>query len=139
MGEILAAELIALGVQATMEMSKQQQQTRAARDQVERQHLIATERMHRQYAMEARARRERQRKDEAAARARFGAGGVDSGEGSAAAMLRGLGNAADRDVADRRHLYALDRAEADDGLARQQRDLLQAAQDNLCKTWLSRR
>ena len=139
MGEKLAAELITMGIQATMEMSKQQQQTRAARDDYERQHRLATERLRQQYAMDAAARRDRQRKDEAAARARFGAGGVDSSEGSAAAMLRGLDKAADRDVADRRHLYALDRTEADDGLARRQRDLLQTAQDNLRKTWLSRR
>ncbi|MGE4218518.1 MAG: hypothetical protein AB7G39_03640 [Alphaproteobacteria bacterium] len=139
MGEQLAAELITMGIQATMEMSKQQQQTRAARDQIERQHLIATERLRQQYAMEERARRDRQRKDEAVARVRFGAAGIAPAEGSAAAMLRGLDKAADRDTADRLHLYALDRAEANDRLAWQQRDLLQTAQDNLQKKWFSMR
>ncbi len=98
MGDFATAAMLAVNTLSSAQQAKAQQAAATARQRADIQQ--------RQYQLqiEERRKRDRLKRQEAARRARFGAQGVASAGGSAAALLQGLRNETEREIAEMHNL-----------------------------------
>jgi len=121
----IAAASTAFDVQQTY------RQTKAANKAAQAQADAEARQMREKLAIEERRRKEGLKRDLATQRARFGASGVGGAGGSSEALLQGLSNQTDRELADSRRLNLLQTQDLYTNLAHTKRRNLLDAQGSI--------
>ncbi len=121
------AAIIASVIMGGLSMAQSAQQAKHSRNLQHKQFAQQQQRAYAEQAEKERRSREKLRKTLAAQRARFGARGVSSGGGSAAALLAGMEAETARDIAADRRLLDMSNSHG--------RDLLEASNDDRQLGW----